>query len=249
MLSKNKIKLIQSLQLKKNRDESQLFVAEGEKIIRDLSTSFGIDTLIITEKYTNSIQLPENKELIICTEEELKKASHQKQPQGMLAIFRKESNLKAIDYQHNLILVLDEIQDPGNLGTIIRIADWFGIRQLICSNDSADLYSSKVVQSTMGAMARVEVRYTDLFEFMNQLKAGTPVYGTLLDGENIYQHELSQSGIIIMGNEGKGISQALQKHITKSLFIPNYPVGEASSESLNVAIATAIVCAEFRRRT
>lgn len=249
MLSKNKIKLIQSLQLKKFRDESQLFIAEGEKLVFDLSKGFDIDCLILTEKHAERKDLPKSKERIICSEEEMKKASRQKQPQGIMALLKMKETITEIDYLHNIVLVLDGIQDPGNLGTIIRLADWFGIKQIVCSNDTADHYSSKVVQSTMGALARVEVSNTDLIQFIDKIDSKTAIYGTLLDGKNIYEQELSKSGLIVMGNEGKGISEALKQYITKPLFIPNYPIESESSESLNVATATAIVCAEFRRRS
>ena len=140
------------------------------------------------------------------------------------------------------------MQDPGNLGTIIRTSDWFGIRQIICSPGTADAFSPKVVQATMGSIARVSVNYTDLPSFLAQLPAGTPVYGTFLEGENIYRHPLSPNGLIIMGNEGKGISPAVSRFVTEKLFIPPYPANATTGESLNVAIATAITCAEFRRR-
>ncbi len=146
-----------------------------------------------------------------------------------------------------LCLALDGVQDPGNVGTIIRIADWFGIQHIYCSPDTADAYSPKVVQATMGSIARVEVVYTDLNLLATQLPEGTPVYGTVLDGENLYSTPLTPHGLLVMGNEGKGISARMASRLTHRLLIPPYPAGRATADSLNVAIATAICCAEFRR--
>ena len=146
------------------------------------------------------------------------------------------------------MLALDDVQDPGNLGTIIRIADWFGIHHIICSTGTADAFSPKVVQATMGAIARVKIHYTDLPSYLSTLPKGTPVYGTFLEGDDIYTLPLSDHGIIVMGNEGNGISPATAKAVTDKLFIPNWPEGAKTSESLNVAVATAITCSEFRRR-
>jgi TrmH family RNA methyltransferase len=148
-----------------------------------------------------------------------------------------------------LILVLDEIKDPGNLGTIIRIADWFGISDIVCSNHSVDAYNPKVVQATMGSIARVNLRYTNLFEFLKNIPTDFPIYGTLLNGENIYNQTLSKNGIIIIGNESKGISDDILPFITNKLYIPSYAENlNNKAESLNASIATAIVCAEFKKR-
>jgi len=144
-------------------------------------------------------------------------------------------------------LALDGIQDPGNLGTIIRIADWFGIPDIICSHDTVEVYNPKVVQATMGALSRVRVHSLDLSECMKQVEE-LPVYGTFLDGVNIYKQPLTSYGLIVMGNEGNGITPAVEQYISQRLFIPNFPQGKPTSESLNVAVATAIVCGEFRRR-
>ena len=187
-------------------------------------------------------------ELIVVTEEELTKTSLQQNPQQVLAVFKQtEEELTADSISKKLVLALDGVQDPGNLGTIIRIADWFGIDTIVCSPDTADVYNPKVVQATMGSIARVNVVYTQLNEFFDSLPSTLPVYGTLLEGENMYSHKLSANGIIIMGNEGKGISPAIRQRITNALRIPNYPPERETAESLNVAIATAIVCGEFRR--
>ena len=154
-----------------------------------------------------------------------------------------------VSHAHESLPKIQEVdeQDPGNLGTIVRLADWFGIRHIVCSPDTADLYNPKVVQATMGALARVKVYYTSLPDFLSQVDSSV-VYGTFLDGEDIYHTSLTKSGVIVMGNEGNGISAKLEPYIGKRLYIPNYPVGQPTSESLNVAVAAAITCAEFRRR-
>ena len=147
-------------------------------------------------------------------------------------------------------MALDDVQDPGNLGTIIRIADWFGIEHIFCSSGTADVYNPKTIQATMGAIARVKLHYCNLPDFLKSAsQKNTPIFGTFLDGENIYTQELPANGIIIMGNEGNGISKQIAEMVTHRILIPNYPQGCETSESLNVAVATAIVCAEFRRRT
>jgi TrmH family RNA methyltransferase len=146
-----------------------------------------------------------------------------------------------------LTLALDGVQDPGNWGTIIRIADWFGINRIVCSEETADAWNPKVVQATMGSIARVDISYTDLPAWIDQQPEGTPVYGTLLDGDDIYAQELSEGGVIIMGNEGKGLTEKVRRRVTRRLLIPSYRKDD-TAESLNVAIATAITCSEFRRR-
>ena len=150
--------------------------------------------------------------------------------------------------KHSLCLALDDVQDPGNLGTIIRLADRCGIENIFCSHGTVDVFNPKVIQATMGALARVKLHYCDLASLISSLKE-IPIYGTFLDGNNIYGENLSQNGLIIMGNEGNGVSKEVSQLINKRLYIPNYPTSRETSESLNVAIATAIVCAEFRRRS
>lgn len=252
MISKNKIKYIRSLELKKNRNKEGLFVAEGHKVVDDLLALRPAMLIVATKEWLQGKHLNERTEVIEVTEEELRKVSFLQHPQQVLAIFEQDSqnafNATEVDVT-KLSLALDGVQDPGNLGTIIRIADWFGITHIYCSQETADVYNPKVVQATMGSIARVSVRYGDLQALIDNLPEGTPVYGTLLDGENIYQQELDNKGIIIMGNEGKGISPALAKKVNKRLLIPNFPEGRATADSLNVAIATAITCSEFRRAT
>jgi TrmH family RNA methyltransferase len=188
------------------------------------------------------------KELIAVEEEEIKKASLLKTPQDVIAVFVQPTiRLDKELLKKELTLVLDGIQDPGNLGTIIRLADWFGIKNLICSPDTADVYNPKTVQASMGGIARVNVFYESLPDLLDELP-DIPVYGTFLDGTTIYREKLTSTGFIVMGNEGKGIRPALEKRITKRVYIPNFPPGTESTESLNVAVATAVVCAEFRRQ-
>lgn len=256
MLSKAKLKLIRSLELKKNRTQEGLFVAEGPKVTGDLLPYFPCRLLIATSEWLSHAPSLPKTEVIEVTQEELAKASFLRTPQEVLGVFEMRGSMQsgaqekgdALPYDKELVLALDDVQDPGNLGTIIRIADWFGIRHIICSTGTADAFSPKVVQATMGAIARVKIHYTDLPSYLSTLSKGTPVYGTFLEGNDIYTLPLSDHGIIVMGNEGNGISPATAKAVTDKLFIPNWPEGAKTSESLNVAVATAITCSEFRRR-
>ena len=248
MISKSKLKFIRSLDQKKIRKESGLFIAEGSKTVGDLlSSDIRCEYIVATGEWLASHRLPQGIEVIETSEEDLQRASFLRAPQGVLGIFeqRKEEITLEIATQ-KLCLALDDIQDPGNLGTIVRIADWFGIEHIFCSQGTADIYNPKAVQATMGALARVRFHYTDLTQLLSEYDGA--VYGTFLDGENIYGQELSANGIIVMGNEGKGISKSVGEMINRRLYIPNYPAGTQTTESLNVAIATSIVCAEFRRR-
>lgn len=250
MISKNKIKYIHSLELKKNRKEEAVFLAEGNKLISELLGKFPCRLLLGTPEWISSHPEIPATEIIEVSKEELSKASLQKAPQNVLAIFEQPHyTFSSETYSTHLCLALDDVQDPGNLGTIIRIADWFGIKDIFCSNGTVDAYNPKTIQATMGAIARVKLHYVSLPEMLEQAcKEQTPIFGTFLDGKNIYSQELSQSGIIVMGNEGNGIGKDVSHYINQRLLIPNYPMGSVSSESLNVAIATAVVCAEFRRR-
>ena len=252
MLSKNQIKWVHSLELKKNRRKDGLFVAEGPKVVGDLLRAGYVARAIFSTTERPNAQL--------ITDDELRKLSFLQHPQEVLAVFEiplnsqfsipnREAtilNSKFSTLNSNLSLALDGVQDPGNLGTIIRIADWFGIQTIFCSEDTADCYNPKVVQATMGSLAHVHIIYTDLEAFLQSVDC--PIYGTLLDGQNIYQQQLSTEGIIVMGNEGNGISPAIRQLVTHKLLIPNYNTSGETAESLNVAIATAITCAEFRRR-
>ena len=258
MISKNKIKYIRSLELKKNRNKEGKFVAEGFKVVDDLLALQPADLIVATAEWLRGKHLAPLTEVIEVTEEELKKVSFLQHPQQVLAVFKQDSNNSQEEAEEKnfgfsnintseLNLALDGVQDPGNLGTIIRIADWFGITHIYCSQDTADVYNPKVVQATMGSIARVKVEYGNLLGLVESLPADVPVYGTLLDGDNIYQQQLENRGLIVMGNEGKGISPALAKKVNRRLLIPNFPEGRATADSLNVAIATAITCSEFRR--
>lgn len=247
MISKNKIKYIRSLELKKNRNKEGKFVAEGFKVVDDLLALQPADLIVATQEWLHGKHLAAQTEVIEVTEEELKKVSFLQHPQQVLAVFRQAQDGDFSINTQELSLALDGVQDPGNLGTIIRIADWFGITHIYCSQDTADVYNPKVVQATMGSIARVKVEYGTLLALVESLPADVPVYGTLLDGDNIYQQQLENRGLIVMGNEGKGISPALAKKVNRRLLIPNFPEGRATADSLNVAIATAITCSEFRR--
>ncbi|RXQ96078.1 RNA methyltransferase [Ancylomarina salipaludis] len=253
MLSKNQIKLISSLQKKKFRDQHQLFIAEGYKLIVDLLKSELEPQYIIHNKQastTDFLKLNKQIELIECDASELKKISNLKTPSDVLGIFKiPDSDYNKKTISQSLSLLLDDVQDPGNLGTIVRIADWFGIKHIFCSKNTVDLYNPKVIQATMGALARVQVIYTDLPQLINEYaNPDFPVFGTFLEGETIYKSKLSTQGFIIMGNEGKGISDDLKTRVSHKLFIPNFPADQATSESLNVSVACSIVCSEFRRR-
>ncbi len=249
MISKAKAKWIKSLELRKKRAEDNVFVAEGPKLVGELLSRFQPVYICALPQWAedNRRYIAPEVQCDTVSQEELERASLQRHPQSVIAVF--PITVEPIPEglaEKELCLALDGIQDPGNLGTILRIADWFGIRHVICSHDTADVYNPKAVQATMGALARVDVHYTDLKEFVSQCNA--PVYGTLLDGKNIYQEEITATGVIVMGNEGNGISADLQQFVNKRLYIPNYPIGNDTTESLNVAVATGIVCAEFRRR-
>lgn len=253
MLSKNKIKLIQSLNRKKNRDETGLFLVEGNKMVEEaLRSEYLIETLVCTSAFLD--EHPEiNKlafELIETDSETIQKASLLQNPQDALALVKQPKNCKSeFNLDQDLVLALDFIQDPGNLGTILRIADWFGISTLICSENTVDSFNPKVVQASMGAIFRIKTWYTDLPLFLNEVnEAQIPVYGTFLNGNDIYKETLSRNGVIILGNEGNGISEQVGKYVTKKLLIPSFSTNENKPESLNVAIATAICCSEFKRR-
>ena len=259
-ISKNQIKFIRSLSQKKVRDSEQLFLAEGEKCVREMLQSFE-PYLIASSSPLSGIEALE------ATETEIEQMSQLRHPQGVVAVFKMPTMVdlnatfkmpisQEATAASGLMLALDGVQDPGNLGTIIRTADWFGIEHIICSQDTVDCWNPKVVQATMGALARVHVHYIDLYSFIQNVSQSSqdsnsfPIYGTLLDGKNMYAPDAipsKQRGIIIMGNEGNGISSAIRSLITHPLYIPSFPAERPTSESLNVGIATAIILAEFRR--
>lgn len=241
-ISANKIKFVRSLAQKKFRDEHSLFVAEGEKIVAEAQASgYKIEEIYRIEEIGT---------------EAMARISNLSSPSPVLAVIRKPelsaeeiiSSLKP--ESKGLYLALDGVKDPGNLGTIIRIADWFGVEAIFASPGTVEVFNPKVVQATMGAIFRKKVIYTDLAELCTSFKSlELPVYGTLLDGKNIYEALPAdrKHGLVVMGSESFGISEQLRPHIDSKLFIPPYPADAVTSESLNVAIATAIICAEFRR--
>ena len=250
MISKSLLKLINSLEQRKFRKETGLFVAEGGKTVQDLlDLGLACTNIIATEEWLKNHKISTTDTITVVSEEEMKKASFLRTPQGVLALFKQQTYVTDHTVpEHELCLALDNIQDPGNMGTIIRIADWFGIKNIYCANGTVDIYNPKTVQATMGAIGRVKVHYTDLPQLITSLADKAPVYGTFLDGEEIYSRQLSDNGLIIMGNEGNGISKECEELIKERLLIPNYPAGRSTSESLNVSVATAIICSEFRRR-
>jgi len=240
MLSKNQIKLITSLHQKKYRLTNQLFFAEGKKVIQELVESNF--ELVHLYSIQNDFEEVSNDKKTIIPESDLKKISALATQNTCLAVFKIPDEKQIIE--SGLILALDSIRDPGNLGTILRLCDWFGISQLVCSKETVDIYNPKVVQATMGSIARVNVNYIDLASYIGQTKL--PVFGTFMDGKNIYKSTLPQEGIIIMGNEANGISPELEKLIKNKLTIPRFGTVQ-KTESLNVATATAIILSEFRR--
>ncbi|MCD8303817.1 MAG: RNA methyltransferase [Prevotellaceae bacterium] len=250
MISKSLVRTIKSLEGRKCRLKEGLFLAEGGKLVGELMPSFTLHRVICLEGWAerNAALLPPGVTPVIVSPEELRRASLQQHPQEVIAIFslpRWQERLEDVA-THELTLALDCVQDPGNLGTIVRLADWFGLRRVFCSTDTADVFSPKAVQATMGALARVRVQYIDLEA---QLRAfGGDIYGTFLSGEDIYSAELGGTGVILLGNEGRGIRPGLSRLVSRRLVIPPYPAQSPTVESLNVAMAAAIVCAEFRRR-
>lgn len=256
MVSKKQIQFVNSLKQKKYREEYQLFIAEGAKIVPELLHSdIQVEQIYATREFLEKHDIEKTIECIEVKYNELERLSAQTTPGEVLAVCKipvHAFDKKAL--RNKLTLVLDDIKDPGNLGTIIRIADWFGIDTVICSSESADAYNPKVVQATMGSIARIRLHYLDLGVFFEDIKgafdSAFPVYGALLEGENIYKKQLSGEGFIVIGNESRGISGAIETFINHRISIPSFAhfksvKGEA--ESLNAAIATAIICSEFRR--
>ena len=246
MLSKAQISLITSLQNKKYRKQHGLFVVEGVKSVMEfLSSNYQVESIFYTGDANTKVgKISHNIKSHMLTEAEFQKISSLKSPQGVLALVKlpAQQQIEIADLANEYSIVLDDVQDPGNLGTIIRTAEWFGITHIICSSGTVDAYNPKVVQATMGSLARVKIHYTDLMDFIS--KADLPVYGALLQGQSIYQTEWKDAGLIVMGNEGNGISDELIARIDQAVTIPR--IGQA--ESLNVAVATTIFCSEIARR-
>jgi TrmH family RNA methyltransferase len=253
MLSRNQVKNISALHHKKFRREENLFIAEGEKVVFDLLNSdWNVKSVYGTQDFfqalPKSIKISKEVDMVLVTMDEMKKISTLITPQNVLAVAEIPNEEKQIDFEKNLKLVLDDISDPGNLGTLIRIAAWFGIDEIICSENSVDCFNPKVVQSAMGALFKINITYSDLknvFE-KNKTVKNLPVYGTVLDGKNLYEEDLSGDGFILIGSESSGISHDLYKFVTHKITIPSY--GNKAIDSLNVAVATGIICAEFRKK-
>jgi len=240
MVSKNQIKRITALQQKKYRYEQQLFFAEGVKVIGELLQSdFELEHLYATEDLFPEIASPSK---TIISEADLKKISALATPNNCLALFKIPQPQPITN--NGLIVALDNIRDPGNLGTIMRLCDWFGVEQLVCSHETVDIYNPKVVQATMGSLSRVAIHYVDLAAFLSETKL--PVFGTFMDGKNIYCEKLPDTGIVVFGNEANGISERIAKKVHKKIAIPRFGSLQ-QTESLNVATATAIILSEFRR--
>ncbi|MCK5638365.1 MAG: RNA methyltransferase [Flavobacteriaceae bacterium] len=240
MLSKNQIKLINSLKKKKFRLQHKLFIAEGIKVVEELLfSSFKLHKLFCTEDYNNKLNI-ENLQTI--SENELRKISEFGSPNQVLGVFEIPEKEKV--KTTGISLILDEINDPGNLGTIIRLCDWFAVDQLVCSINTVDCYNLKVVQASTGSLSRVSIVYTDLKQFLK--KEVRPIYGALLEGENVYKTTLSNHAVLVIGNEANGISYETQNFINKPITIPQFGKAQ-NTESLNVATATAILLSEFRR--
>lgn len=238
-LSKNQLKLITSLQQKKYRTKNNLFIAEGIKVVKEfLNSNFKVEQLFCIDK----LAYKNNENITQISETELKKISTLKTPNTILGLFKipSVSELK----NNGLILVLDEINDPGNLGTIIRLCDWFGVNQLICSTNTVDCYNPKVVQASMGSLARVSIVYTNIETYLEA--TNLPKFASLMDGENVYKTALPKNAILVMGNEANGISSSVLKLLKNTISIPRFGKLQ-QTESLNVATATAILLSEFKR--
>lgn len=244
MVTKNQKKLIRSLRQKKNRKSHGFFVAEGVKVIQEfLNTQLELKELYVLNAEISLFSVVDASKIIGVNAGELEQISFLTTPQKALGVFKIPNALDSFN-DNGLQIALDDVQDPGNLGTIIRLCDWFGIKNLICSTNTVDCYNPKVIQATMGSLTRVNIVYTDLKDYITNTHL--PIYGTYMDGENIYTSKLPNSGIIVMGNEANGISSEITKLVSKRIAIPRFGE-EQKTESLNVATATAILLSEFKR--
>ena len=253
MINKNTIKLIKSLSVKKHREEESLFLVEGNKMVAEaLCSEYKVKKLIATPEFLLTIKTDINYDVEIteASREEIKKASLLKNPQSSIALCEvPENNDLPENINSKLTLYLDGIQDPGNLGTIIRICDWFGIDFIFCSPDTADIYSPKVVQASMGSIFRTKLCYipAEIF-FQKESFRNIPVFGAFINGNNIYTENLPSSAILVVGNEGNGIRKEIEQFVNNKIAIPKFAKNNGNAESLNVAAATGIICSEFKRR-
>lgn len=256
MITKQQIKFIRSLQQKKYRDQHQVFLAEGVKLVNEALQLVPdlIQYLLYTAKsrpLISDFDVIKKTAAIEIKSSEFKALSTQKSPQEVMAVIKQNSiPLPTNDKLGDLTLALDRIQDPGNLGTIIRIADWFGIKNIICSEDTVECYNPKVIRATMGAIFRVNLSYTNLKDYFSKFikaKSGI-IYGTSLDGDSLYSQALNSPAIIVLGNEANGMNKDFKPFLDRSLLIPNFSKSSAKSESLNVSMAAGIICSEFRRQ-
>ena len=254
MLSRNQIREIQSLKNAKFRKQFRLFIAEGPRLVFDLLNSrFKVHSIYTTmdgkglfDNVGSHIPTP-----AVITQKELERISLLKTPNKVLALFRMEDMNRQPPYDpDDLILILDGISDPGNMGTIVRTADWFGVKHIVCSENCVEMYNPKVVQATMGSLARVQVYYTNIENYVCKLSGKIDVFGAVMDGKDLYSLDLPQQAAVIIGNESHGISQSLQKNLNHSISIPSFSEGAGGqAESLNASIAAAIICSEFRRKS
>ena len=246
MISKSQISFIKSLHQKKIRKEQGLFIVEGLKSVQEfINSDYTIDSVFYTKNISSNLgKLSRNIKSVEVSEAELSRISTLNSPQSILALVQipKPIPINVEKLDGNFIIALDGIQDPGNLGTIIRTADWFGLNTIICSLETADVYNPKVVQASMGSLSRVNVSYTSLQDFLG--KTRLPIFGALLDGQSIYETDFGQEGLILLGNEGNGISEDLLQKINYPVTIPKF----GKAESLNVAITASIFCSELRRK-
>jgi TrmH family RNA methyltransferase len=239
-LSKNKIKWIRSLQQKKFRDQLGLFIVEGEKMVNEAIESRGFEIVFLClTKSSTIVPSNPNYEVVLASEDELKSISTLKNPNKSLVILKIPNKTEV---KSDFKIALDGIQDPGNMGTILRLSDWFDVKEIVCSKETVDIYNPKVVQASMGAIFRINVIYCDLVDYL--IKAENPVFGALLAGENIYKKQVNPKGILVLGNEGNGISEKVIPLITEPITIPRF----GKAESLNVSVATGILLSEFFRR-
>ncbi|MDR2498817.1 MAG: RNA methyltransferase [Tannerellaceae bacterium] len=249
MLTKSALKFLRSLEHKKYRSLHRAFIVEGNKAVESMAGSYTCRMLLAHPSWIESHPEVVADEIIALDRSSLSRLSLMPSPPEVVAVFHIPSfDISDVNPEQNIVLVLDGVQDPGNLGTIVRIADWFGVEHIVCSPSCADIFAPKAIQAAMGAVANVQLHYVSLSQWLSSVSSGISIYGTYPSGRSIYRHPLSSSGIILMGSEGQGISSELERHISHRISIPPPTNHHPAADSLNVAIATAIVCAEFRRR-